>query len=531
MFSIPDDKAPGPDGYTALLFKRAWDIIGLDIISAVRHFFATNELPRCVSATRITLVPKVESPLSMSDFRPISCCNVLYKCISKVIVNRFKEVIPGVIGSSQSVFVPGWQISDNILLTQELMRNYHIGGAPRCALKVDLRKAFDIMCWEFILLGLRTIGFPERMVRWIQTCLSSAHFSVDMNGELHGFFASSRGVWQGDPLSPYLFIMAMEGLSGLLQEATRTPGFQFHWRCQKLGISHLCFADDLMIFCHADGYSVDIVKSALDKFARFSGLVTNSWKSYVFLSGVDEAERQHLQSILGFQLGVLPVRYLGVPLLSTRLTYADCRPLFERILSRIRLWTSASLTYAGRLQLIKSVLFSFQDYWSSMFLLPVAVVRRIEQILAAFLWKGISLSTAGAKVAWASLCYPLREGGLGIKRVQDWNRAAILKHVWHLLTDTSSVWSSWVRRVLIRGRSFWHIRIPSGASWSWRKILLSRDWCRGLFVSCIGDGKATSLWQDYWLPEGPLCDVFPFQALTSTGLAWDATISAIIQDA
>src|SRR6516165_6265357 len=161
MFSIPDDKALGPDGYTALFFKRAWDIIGLDIMSAVRHFFATNELPRCVSATRIALVPKVESPLSMSDFRPISCCNVLYKCISKVIVNRFKEVLPGVIGSSQSAFVPGRRISDNILLTQELMRNYHIGGAPRCALKVDIRKAFDTMSWEFILLGLRTIGLSN----------------------------------------------------------------------------------------------------------------------------------------------------------------------------------------------------------------------------------------------------------------------------------------------------------------------------------------------------------------------------------
>lgn len=167
-------------------------------------------------------------------------------------------------------------------------------------------------------------------------------------------------------------------------------------------------------------------------------------------------------------MGELPVRYLGVPLITSRLRHSDCRPLLERILSRIRLWTSASLTYAGRLQLIKSVLFSIQVYWSSMFLLPQATARRIESFLAAFLWKGTSLSHSGAKVAWASLCYPLKEGGLGIKRIQDWNRAAILKHIWRLLTDQSSIWSSWVRSV--EGSLF--LAYPS---YFWGFVVLEKD--------------------------------------------------------
>ncbi|XP_031255913.1 uncharacterized protein LOC116113894 [Pistacia vera] len=406
LFSIPDDKSPGPDGFTSLFFKRAWDIIGTDFRDAVRHFFATNEMPRCVNATRIALVPKVESPSRMTDFRPISCCNVLYKCISKVIMNRFKVVLPNIIGVSQSAFVLGRRISDNILLTQELLRNYHLGDAS----------------------------------------------------------------------------------------------------------------------------SVSLIKLALDYFAKVSGLVTNAEKSQLFLSGVTDEEHIGLQSIMGFQLGQLPVRYLGVPLISTRLRHSDCRPLLERILSRIRLWTSASLTYAGRLQLIKSVLFSIQVYWSSMFLLPAATVRRIESILASFLWKGTSLSPSGAKVAWSSVCYPLTEGGLGIKRIQDWNRAAILKYVWRLLTDRSSIWSSWACLVLLRGWSFWHIRVTSGASWAWRKILLGRVWCRGLIMICIGDGRDTTLWRDHWLLQGPLCDLLPFKTLTFTGLPWDARVSDIIRD-
>lgn len=191
---------------------------------------------------------------------------------------------------------------------------------------------------------------------------------------------------------------------------------------------------------------------------------------------------------------------------------------------------STSLTYAGVLQLIKLVLFSIQVYWSSMFLLSATTVRQIESILASFLWRGTSLSSFGAKVAWSSVCYPLREGGLGIKRIQDWNRAAILKHVWRLLNDRSSVWSSWARLLLLCGQSFWHIRVTSRASWAGRKILLSRIWCRGLIVTCIGDGTDTMLWQYYWLSQGPLCDLLPFRTLTSIGLPWDARVSDIIRD-
>jgi len=340
----------------------------------------------------------------------------MYKCISKVIVSRLQLILPDVIGPAQTAFVPGRQISDAILLTQELMHNYHLAGTvSRCALKIDIRKAFDTVSWEFILLGLRAIGVPNAMVRWIEVCVSTAHFSVAVNGELHGFFQSARGIRQGDPLSPYLFVLAMEGLRGVLREAAQDPRYHYHWRCQQESITHLCFADDLMIFCQADMDSVRVVRRALDDFADLSGLVINPEKSHAFLSGVDDDLKASLLGLLGFRLGSLPVRYLGVPLITTRLKHSDCLPLVERILSRIRLWTSASLTYAGRLQLIKSVLFSIQVYWSTMFILPCSIVRQIEGILAAFLWKGTSLSPSGAKVAWASVCYPMQEGGLGLR--------------------------------------------------------------------------------------------------------------------
>jgi hypothetical protein len=229
LFSIPDNKAPGPDGFTAYFFKQGWEIIRIDFIAAIQFFFDRGSLPRCINATRIALVPKVENPTCMNDYRPISCCNVMYKCISKILATRLKTILPEVIGPSQAAFVPGRQISDNILLTQELMHKYHMGRGPaRCALKVDLKKAFDTISWDFILKALQAISIPGKMVGWIHTCISSTYFSVSLNEELHGFFQSSRGLRQGDPLPPYLFVLAMEGLGGALNLAATNPLFRFH---------------------------------------------------------------------------------------------------------------------------------------------------------------------------------------------------------------------------------------------------------------------------------------------------------------
>jgi len=531
LFSIPDNKSPGPDGYNAFFFKHCWSIIGADLIAAVRYFFNTSTMPRCVNATRIALVPKIANPSCLNDYRPISCCNVLYKCISKILVCRLKTVLVDVIGPSQSAFLPGRQISDAILLTQELMHNsHHQIGPPRCALKVDLRKAFDTVRWDFILAGLEAVGIPHHMIHWIHICISSAHYTINLNGALHGFFSATRGIRQGDPLSPYLFVLAMEGLGGIISQHTQHSKFKFHWRCAPNRITHLCFADDLMLYCHADAESVGILKSCMDKFSLLSGLTINHAKSSLYLSGVDEDLKHSICNQFGIQPGTLPIRYLGVPLISTRLTHADCVPLIERITSRIKLWTSSSLTYAGRLQLIKSVLFSIQVYWTSLFILPRTTIKKLESIFSAFLWKGSSLTHTGAKVAWQSICFPLREGGLGIKSLQTWNTAATMKHIWHLLVDKDSIWTVWVKTVLLRNRSLWQINIPSTPSWSWRKILQAREDCRGWFLSCIGNGFSTSLWFDYWLPEGKrLIDILPLRRLTSTGLSWNARVSDIIQ--
>ncbi|XP_035547381.1 uncharacterized protein LOC118348915 [Juglans regia] len=160
LFSLKDNKALASDGYNALFFKKAWGIVGNDVVRAIKSFFTSGCLLREFNATTIALIPKVPDPTKL---KTISCCNTIYKCISKIIANRIKPVLPHCRCKQQTTFVEGRRIGNNILLAQELLRNYHRDqGTPQCALKVDLMKAYDTVRWDFVLVVLKTIGFPQQ---------------------------------------------------------------------------------------------------------------------------------------------------------------------------------------------------------------------------------------------------------------------------------------------------------------------------------------------------------------------------------
>ncbi|GKD96348.1 putative RNA-directed DNA polymerase, partial [Tanacetum coccineum] len=257
MFFIWNDKAPGPDGYTTVFFKKAWDVVGSDVCNSVRYFFTNGKLLREVNHTILAMLPKVSTPSRANEFCPISGCNVIYKCISKIITNRIKEGLDDVVSVNQSTFVPGRSISENILLTQELMHTYHLyRGPPRCAFKIDIQKAYDTANWkvlEDILVGFR---FHMIMVRWIMSCISGSSFSININGNLHGYFKGRRGLRQGDPM------------------------------CIKQQIVNICFADGHSMFARGDMQSARVLMEALEEFKGVSGLVPSITKSTIFFCNV-----------------------------------------------------------------------------------------------------------------------------------------------------------------------------------------------------------------------------------------------------
>ncbi|GKC60581.1 protein LAZ1 [Tanacetum coccineum] len=233
IFSIGDSKSPGPNGFTSTFFKHSWDTVGIDVCKAVRDFFANGRILQEINHAILALLPKVPTPTRINDYRPISCCNVIYKVISKLITNRIKEGLQDIVSDNQSAFVPGHSISDNILITQELMHNYHLNkGPPRCAFKMDIQKAYDTVDCKFLRDILGGFGFHLTMVGWIMTCVTSTSFSLCVNGDLHGYFKGRRGLRQGDPMSPYLFTLVMEILTLMLKRSVRkSDDFEYHNRC------------------------------------------------------------------------------------------------------------------------------------------------------------------------------------------------------------------------------------------------------------------------------------------------------------
>lgn len=187
-------------------------------------------------------------------------------------------------------------------------------------------------------------NFHPQMIKWIKACISTVNYSLSINGEATGSIMGKKGLRQGDPLSSYLFVIVMEVLTQLLKEKSQGPNFHFPWRCDKTKIINLCFVDDLMIFCKGELSSILCIQEALSEFEALSGLSPSPGKSNIFFSGVPPTIKQAILDALHFQEGSLPVRYLGVPLISTKLKYADCKALIDRITNRTKSWANRYLS-------------------------------------------------------------------------------------------------------------------------------------------------------------------------------------------
>ncbi|KAK4381204.1 hypothetical protein Sango_2990500 [Sesamum angolense] len=210
--------------------------------------------------------------------------------------------------------------------------------------------------------------------------------------------------------------------------------FHYHWKCKELGLINLCFADDVLLFCKAHLPSITVLTDTLTEFAALLGLKVNSAKSQIIFSLAVQQERQQILEYLGFQEGSLPIKYLGIPLTSSRLTIADCRPLIDKVDARLAGWNHQNLSYAGRLQLIKSVLSTLHTYWASAFILPKGVLKTLEKKMRRFLWHGSS-GSGNAKVAWEWISKPKEEGGLGIHSLITTNQTLMLKQLWRILQN------------------------------------------------------------------------------------------------
>lgn len=276
MFKLNPNKAPGPDGLSSGFFKAAWGILGEEVVNSITQFFHTSFLPATTNSTILTLVPKFPGASRIVDYRPISCLNTLYKVISRLLVSRLKPILQDLIVPNQTAFVKDRLLVENTVLASELVNGYHKNKAPRrITLKVDIAKAFDTLSWDFLFSCLDALQLPPRFTSWLKACICTTSFTVGYNGTVSGFFKGRRGLRQGDPLSPYLFVIAMNSLSLMLNRVAEEGKLAYHQNCHQTKLTHLSFADDLLIFIDGSIESVQTVLMTLHEFEQRSGLAVS----------------------------------------------------------------------------------------------------------------------------------------------------------------------------------------------------------------------------------------------------------------
>jgi hypothetical protein len=245
LFQIGPMKAPGTDGYPAKKIQRNWDLLREEIIGAVTEFFRTRIMPEGLNDAAIVLIPKTKDASNLKDYIPISLCNVVYKIISRCIVNRLCPMLDEIISPTQSAFIPGRMITDNALIAFECIYAIQKNTAKRgkyCAYKLDLAKAYDGVDWTFLEGALRKLGFGERWIQWIMACVTSVRYAVRLNGCLLDSFQPTRGLRQGDSLSSYLFLLVPECLSNPMEKEIIANNIRDLKICRRApGISHSTF--------------------------------------------------------------------------------------------------------------------------------------------------------------------------------------------------------------------------------------------------------------------------------------------------
>jgi hypothetical protein len=495
LFSVGNNKAPGPDGFSSLFFKQSWDIVGADFCAAVKDFFSSGRMLKQINHSILALVPKSAHVNSANDFRPISCCNVVYKVISKILAGRLGSALQSIINPAQNAFLGGRSMTDNINLTQELIRHYgRKRTSPRCLLKVDFKKAFDSVQWPFLRSLLHLLGFPQRFVNLVMLCVETSSYSVAVNGNLYGFFPGKCGVRQGDPLSPYLFLICMEYFSRMLGMASQQHAFHFHPKCAPHHICHLAFADDVLLLCRGDVSSVQILVEQLHAFGRASGLHINAAKSFIYFGGVGDSLKHTILQASGFSEGSFPFKYLGVPLSPHRLLASQFYPLLHQLETAIQSWMGKNLSYAGRLELIGSVLFGMVHFWLNVFPMPESVINRITCLCRTFLWTGTTVKTMSALVAWKSVCLPKAEGGLGLYDIKARNNCFLVKQLWNIHLKADSIWIRWVHHFYLQNMNIWTVPLQQTSSPLWKSFIKLRD---RLLDDCGGQPAVISLLQSW----------------------------------
>ena len=477
-----------------------------------------EDSPEEINKTCIVLIPKIASPKNLGQFRTISLCNVIFKIASKVLANRLKLILPEIISEEQSAFVPGRLITDNFISAYEClhyMKTRKLKGNRFCALKLDMMKAYDRIEWPYLKAVMLKLGFSPRFTETIMRCVTSVSFSVMFNGGKLEEFKPTRGLRQGDPNSPYLFLLAAEGLSSLLKSSV--PGESIHGiqvAPDAPIVNHLLFADDSLLFFDATPEMATRANVLLQRYCDASGQRINKDKSSIFFSkGCSGDLRKDVMRVLDVNNEQLSEKYLGLPSDVGRAKEGSFKYLKDRIWKHVQGWMEKALSVGGKEVLIKSVAQAIPTYSMACFKLPRGLCLHINGMLRKFWWGSKKGERKTAWVSWEVMTQPKFMGGMGFRDIERFNLALLARQAWRLLQEPDSLSARILKAVYYPNCTVLEAGLGSNPSQVWRSIHEGCDTLKLGIIKRIGTGSETSIWQDNWIPRDhklrPVCPKTP----------------------
>lgn len=505
-FSIKGSSAPGEDGLTGLFYHNFWHIVGPSLTQEIKEFFRSAILPDGWNHTQLSLLPKIANPTKMQDMRPISLCSVQYKIISKILCNRLQGLLPDIISDTQGAFVSGRLISDNVIIAHEMLHSLRTSdniAEGWMAVKPDMSKAYDRVEWNFLEVLMEKMGFNRVWTRWIMACVSTVSFSILMNGISHGFIKPERGIRQGDPLSPFLFILCAEALVNCLnvsEEEGRLNGIKLAAECPS--VHHLLFADDSLLLCKASPEEASELITCLSDYGEASGQMVNPLKSsIIFGSKVPNSVRTEVQERLGIHKEGGEGTYLGLPECFSGSKVKLMSFIREKLQGRLNGWFAKSLSQGGKEILLKSIALALPIYAMSCFKLPKEVCSKITSAMIEFWWSSGNNRKKIAWVAWQKLCKDKELGGLGFHDIEKFNQSLLAKQAWRIFSKPESLIARILKARYFPRTDFLDGTVGCRPSYAWRSILHGRELLKQGLVKEIGNGEDSKVWLDNWVVD------------------------------
>ena len=492
--NMKNSKTPGSDGFTAEFFKFFWIDLKMFILNSINYGYKTGSLSITQKQGIITCLPKPnKSPFYLKNWRPISLLNVIYKLASSVIASRLKNVLHKLIHEDQKGFIAGRFIGENVRLIYDILFETKQQEIPGLLLSVDFQQAFDSVSWKFIAKTLDYFNFGPSFKKWIKTFQNGSESCILQNGHMSDYFCLQRGCRQGDPISPYIFILCAEVLSHMIRKDTSIKGIVIHNNEFKLSQ----YADDTQIFLDGTEISLRKTLQKLQFFYLMSGLKINVDKTKAIWIGSMAKSNLKLCKEYKLDWDQGPVKILGVTFTPEVFNIWDqnSTEILKKVENTLKNWSKRKITLLGKITVIKSIAISkFVHLFLALPNPPIDLVKSLNKLCFNFIWNG-----GPDRIKRKFIVKDISKGGLRMLQIEHfitslkitWHRRQILQQncTWIILSNID------LDDVYTRGDNYASIKSEEVKNPFWKDLLNSwKIFCKSVKIQALEDILYSPLW-------------------------------------